>query len=64
MKIAVEVSIFDQVISKVIDYPGTPASQTEVIQWLMNQTEYKWADFERAQPADRAAFQISTILGM
>lgn len=64
MKIAVEISIFDQVVSKVVDYPGTPASQAEVIQWLMNQTDYKWADFEGSSAADRAQYQISSILRM
>lgn len=58
MKIAVELEFFGQVISQVVDYPGTPQSQGEVIQWLMSQTDYKWADYENASKEDRLMYHL------
>lgn len=48
MKIAVEITIFGHQFSEIVDYPGTPSCQGEVIQWLMTQTDYKWANYEHA----------------
>lgn len=58
MKIAVDITIFGETISKVVDYPGEPESQAEVIQWLMYQTEYKWADYEHAPHGDRLMYHF------
>ena len=56
MKIAIEITAFGEIISKVVEYPGAPASQAEVIQWLMSQTDYKWADYEHAPLQDRLLY--------
>ncbi|WP_338669698.1 hypothetical protein [Pseudodesulfovibrio methanolicus] len=56
MKIAIEINVFGENISKVVEYPGTPSSQGEVIQWLMSQTDYKWADYEHAPQGDRLLY--------
>ena len=56
MKIAIEINVFGENISKVVEYPGTPSSQGEVIQWLMSQTDYKWADYEHAPQGDRLMY--------
>lgn len=58
MKIAVEITVFGETISKVVDYPGTPGSQSEVIQWLMYQTDYKWAGYENAAAGDRLLYNL------
>lgn len=58
MKIAVEITIFGHHFSEVVDYPGTPQSQAEVIQWLMTQTDYKWAHYERAPWDDRMLYEM------
>ncbi|MDR3640531.1 MAG: hypothetical protein P4L39_04345 [Humidesulfovibrio sp.] len=58
MKIAVELEFFGQVIAQVVDYPGTPQNQGEVIQWLMNQTDYKWANYENAPTEDRLLYHL------
>ena len=58
MKIAVEITVFGHVIKEVVDYPGQPASQAEVIQWLMNQTGYRWADYENAAAEDRQIYHL------
>lgn len=62
MKIAVEVSIFGRVFSEVVDYPGVPGSQTEVVQWLMNQTDYRWTDYDSASAEDKAIYHLQSIL--
>lgn len=62
MKIAVEINVLGRTINEVIDYPGTPASQAEVIQWLMGQTDYKWADYESASADDKAAYHLQRII--
>ncbi len=56
MKIAVEITIFGHHFSEVVDYPGTPRNQAEVIQWLMTQTDYKWANYEHASWDDRMLY--------
>lgn len=58
MKIAIEINAFGEHITKVVDYPGTPESQAEVIQWLMGQTDYKWADYEHAPATDRLMYDF------
>lgn len=58
MKIAVEITVFGETISKVIEYPGKPRTQAEVIQWLMHQTDYKWADYEHAPQEDRLLYHL------
>ena len=58
MKIAVEISIFGHRFSEVVDYPGTPHSQAEVIRWLMSQTEFKWVDYEHAAKDDRMLYHL------
>ena len=58
MKIAVELEFFGHKISQVIDFPGEPRSQAEVIQWLMNQTDYKWADYDHASNEDRLLYHL------
>jgi len=58
MKIAVELEFFGQVISQVVEYPGTPQSQGEVIQWLMSQTDYKWASYDHAPEGDRLLYHL------
>ncbi|MFV0422626.1 hypothetical protein [Oleidesulfovibrio sp.] len=58
MKIAVEITIFGHVIREVVDYPGVPESQAEVIQWLMNQTGYRWADYENAPSEDKQIYHL------
>lgn len=58
MKIAVELEFFGEKITKVVDYPGAPRTHTEVIQWLMNQTDYKWADYENAPEGERLLFDL------
>ncbi|SKA73514.1 hypothetical protein [Desulfobaculum bizertense] len=59
MKIAVEITVFDQVITKVVDYPGRPTTHAEVIQWLMGQTDFKWADYEHAPLEDKMMFHYT-----
>lgn len=59
VKIAVEITIFGHHFSEVVDYPGTPSSQAEVIQWLMTQTDYKWADYGGASRGDRMMYDFT-----
>lgn len=63
MKIAVEITIFGHSFTEVVDYPGTPESQSEVIQWLMCQTEYKWANYENASVEDKLLYHLDTKVG-
>ncbi len=58
MKIAVELEFFGQRISQIVEYPGQPSTQAEVIQWLMNQTDYKWADYENAPLEARLLYDL------
>ena len=58
MKIAVEITVFGETVSKVVEYPGTPQSPSEVIQWLMYQTDYKWADYEHAPQGDQLMYHL------
>jgi hypothetical protein len=58
MKIAVEITVLGETISKIVEYPGTPGSQTEVIQWLMFQTDYKWADYDHAPQENRLLYNL------
>ncbi len=58
MKIAVEISIFGHVFSEVVDYPGTPKSHAEVIQWLLRQTDFKWAEYESASADDKLLYHL------
>ncbi|HKK31940.1 MAG TPA: hypothetical protein VJ934_00050 [Desulfomicrobiaceae bacterium] len=58
MKIAVEISVFGHVFSEVVEYPGKPESHAEVIQWLMNQVDFKWADYERADAEDKMVYDF------
>jgi len=58
MKIAIEINAFGEIISKLVDYPGTPASQAEVVQWLMYQTDFKWSDYEHAPRADKLMYNF------
>lgn len=58
MKIAVEITFFGETISRVLDYPGTPQSQHEVIQWLMYQTDYRWTDYENAPQEDKLLYHV------
>ncbi|MFW5487100.1 MAG: hypothetical protein ACNI3A_01545 [Desulfovibrio sp.] len=59
MKIAVEVSLFGHVFSDVVEYPGVPQSQAEVIQWLMYQTDFKWADYENAPAEQKLIYKLN-----
>jgi len=56
MKIAIEINAFGESMSMVVEYPGTPLCQAEVIQWLMSQVDYKWADYEHASLKDRLLY--------
>jgi hypothetical protein len=58
MKIAVEITIFGRRFTDIVDYPGTPASQAEVVRWLMSQTEFKWVDYEHASSEDRLMYDL------
>lgn len=58
MKIAVEITIFGHHFNDVVDYPGTPKSQAEVIQWLMSQTEFKWVNYDRSDKEDRLFYHM------
>ncbi|MGE4506164.1 MAG: hypothetical protein AB7D51_12520 [Desulfovibrionaceae bacterium] len=58
MKIAVELDFFGQKVTRLLDYPGTPAGHAEVIRWLMSNTDYKWADYEHAPEGERMLFSL------
>jgi hypothetical protein len=58
MKIAVEITIFGHVFSEVVDYPGTPKSHAEVIQWLIRQTDFKWVNYEDASTEDKMVYHF------
>ena len=58
MKIAVEITVFGHVFSEVVDYPGEPKSHAEVIQWLMKQVDFKWANYEKAEVEDRIVYDF------
>lgn len=60
MKIAVEITIFGHGFTEVIEYPGIPTSHSEVIQWLMCQTDYKWANYENASVEDKLLYHLDT----
>ncbi|MFV0349569.1 MAG: hypothetical protein ACK5JO_13390 [Halodesulfovibrio sp.] len=56
MKIAVRLTFFGEEITKLVDYPGRPGSQGEVIQWLMSQTDFQWTDYDRATQEDKILY--------
>lgn len=58
MKIAVEITIFGHRFTEVVNYPGTPGSQAEVIRWLMGQTEFRWVDYEHSRKEDKLLFHL------
>lgn len=58
MKIAVEITIFGFMFADVVEYPGTPQTQAEVVQWMMGQTDFKWAKYETAPKADRMIYDL------
>jgi len=58
MKIAVEITIFGHRFTEVVDYPGTPRSQAEVIRWLMSQTEFRWVDYDHSRKEDKLLFHF------
>jgi hypothetical protein len=58
MKIAVEITIFGHRFSEVVDYPGTPKSQAEVVRWLISQTEFKWVDYEHSTTDDKLLYDL------
>ncbi|WP_027366527.1 hypothetical protein [Desulfocurvibacter africanus] len=60
MKIAVEITIFGHVFSEVVDYPGTPKSHAEVIQWLIRQTDFKWVNYEEASTEDKMVYHLES----
>jgi hypothetical protein len=62
MKIAVEITIFGHVFSEVVDYPGTPKSHAEVIQWLIRQTDFKWCNYEGAPAEDKLIYDLEPDL--
>jgi len=59
MKIAVEITIFGHHFNEVIDYPGVPQSQAEVIRWLMSQTEFKWVDYDHSAKEDKLFYHMT-----
>lgn len=58
MKIAVQISIFGHTFNEVVDYPGKPKSQAEVIQWLMTKTDYKWVNYDNAPLEDKIMYDF------
>ncbi|GAB6176261.1 hypothetical protein JCM16814_11520 [Desulfobaculum senezii] len=59
MKIAVEITVFNEVITKVVEYPGIPQSHAEVIRWLMaEKIDLKWTDYENAPVEDKFVFDL------
>jgi hypothetical protein len=58
MKIAVEITIFGHRFSEVVDYPGEPRTQAEVVQWMMSQTDFKWAGYDTAPKEDRIMYDF------
>lgn len=58
MKIAVEITIFGHHFSEVVDYPGVPESQADVIRWLMTQTEFKWVNYDAADKGDKMMYHL------
>lgn len=57
MQIAVEITIFGHRFSDVVDFPGEPTGQAEVIAWLMTQTDFKWVNYESAPWDDKMLYQ-------
>lgn len=62
MKIAVEFNVFGHVVSELVDYPGIPKSHGEVVQWLMNQIEIKWVDYDNASAEDKFIYDLNQSL--
>lgn len=58
MKIAVEITIFGNTFSEVVEYPGTPHTQAEVVQWMMSQTDFKWVCYDTAPAADKMIYNL------
>lgn len=58
MKIAVEITVLGEVLTKVVEYPGRPKTHAEVIQWLLGQIDMKWADYENAPPEEKFIFDL------
>lgn len=59
MKIAVKLTFFGEEITKVVDYPGRPQSQGEVILWLMSQTDFMWTDYDLATVEDKMLYNLN-----
>lgn len=58
MKIAVEITIFGHRFSEVVEYPGVPRNQADVVRWMMTQTEFKWVDYDHATTEDKLLFAL------
>ncbi len=58
MKIAVKLTFFGEEITKLVEYPGRPHSQGEVIQWLMSQTDFQWTDYDKASSEDKLLYHL------
>lgn len=58
MKIAVEITIFGHHFTEVVEYPGVPKSQAEVVRWLMSQTEFKWVDYENSPKDEKLLYHL------
>lgn len=58
MKIAVEITIFGHRFSEIVDYPGIPENQAEVVQWMMYQTDFKWVDYDHASWEDKIFYSM------
>ena len=58
MKIAVEITIFGHRFTEIVDYPGVPRNQAEVVQWMMCQTDFKWADYEHSSWEEKLFFSL------
>lgn len=58
MKIAVEITIFGCRFSEVVDFPGEPRTQAEVVQWMMSQTDFKWTGYDTAPVEDRIMYNL------
>jgi hypothetical protein len=58
MKIAVEITIFGHRFTEIVDYPGVPRNQAEVVQWMMCQTDFKWADYDHAPWEEKILYSM------
>ena len=56
MKLAIKLTFFDEEITKIVEYPGRPGSQGEVIQWLMSQADFQWTDYDRASQEEKILY--------